>query len=366
VTDDLVRVKGLVKTFERRGGAKVRAINDISFTVPRGKFVVLLGPSGCGKTTLLRSIAGLERPDSGMIEVAGQVVFSRESGTWVPTERRGLSMIFQSYALWPHMTVAQNVGYPLRVKRMKRRDIDEKVKHVLEVVGIADIAHQYPSHISGGQQQRAALARAIVPGNSLVLFDEPLSNVDAKVREQLRWEILELQSALQLTAIYVTHDQAEAMELATTIIVLRDGQIAQEGPPKAVYSRPNSKYVANFVGTTTELPGVVRRNSGIELLIDTALGPVSAAADGNGSLMEGQSVTVMSRPEAWCIDLVMPNRRNQWLGTIGRSQFLGSHTILAVSVGVSIVRVWYLGHEEFVEGQEVWISIDQDALMVLD
>ena len=204
-SEPAVRLSGLSKSFRRADGAVVRAIDDVDLDVEPGEFVVLLGPSGCGKTTLLRTIAGLETPDRGRIEISGRTHFSSERGIAEPPERRGISMIFQSYALWPHMTVFKNVAYPLQSRRrVPKHDIAGRVRRALAQVGIDELERQHPAQLSGGQQQRVALARALVSQDSLVLFDEPLSNVDAKVREQLRAELSEMQRELGFTAIFVT------------------------------------------------------------------------------------------------------------------------------------------------------------------
>ncbi|WP_324278085.1 ABC transporter ATP-binding protein [Blastococcus brunescens] len=231
----VVEVSNLVKRFRRESGAVVNAIDDVSFEVAAGDFVVLLGPSGCGKTTLLRAIAGLETPDQGAIRIGGRAVFSAADRVEVPPERRDISMIFQSYALWPHMTAFKNVAYPLQSRRGRKVAKDEiarRVRQALELVGVGELETQYPGQMSGGQQQRIALARALVNNDELVLFDEPLSNVDAKVREQLRFELVSMQRKLGFSALFVTHDQTEAMELAHRIAVLDSGRIAQFGTPR--------------------------------------------------------------------------------------------------------------------------------------
>lgn len=264
-----VQVDGLVKTFGRANGTTVTPIDDVTLTIEKGEFLVLLGPSGCGKTTLLRCIAGLETPDRGSIELLGRKVFDRTGGrpVVVPPERRGLGMIFQSYALWPHLTVARNVAYPLEAAKVAKAERRERVARVLELVGVSEVAGQLPGRLSGGQQQRVALARALVAEPSLILFDEPLSNVDAKVREELRLQLLEMQRRIGFTAVYVTHDQVEAMELADRIAVLRSGRIAQLAAPDAVYDRPSSRYVATFIGTANELTAQVVERAGDTLTV---------------------------------------------------------------------------------------------------
>ena len=250
--EPVVRVRGLRKTFRRENGSSVPAVDDISFDLYAGRSLVLLGPSGCGKTTLLRCIAGLETPESGTIEVHGQLVYSSERGIHVPIELRRLSMVFQSYALWPHMTVADNIAYPLRSlprrSRPPKKEIAGRVDQIMGMVGIDGLQRQHPNQLSGGQQQRVALSRALVSGSRLVLFDEPLSNVDAQVRESLRNELVSMQQELGFGALFVTHDRHEAMALATEIAVLDQGKIAQIDSPRQIYGAPGRGYVADFMG----------------------------------------------------------------------------------------------------------------------
>jgi iron(III) transport system ATP-binding protein len=235
----VVEALGLRKDFSGRGAdgrqGSVVAVDGVDLRVRSGELVVLLGPSGCGKTTLLRCIAGLERPTGGEIRVRGRTVFSHTNGCFVPPEHRRIGMMFQSYALWPHMTVSENIGYPLTA--LPRPERQARVVEMLDRLGIAGLGHRYPGELSGGQQQRVALARALVASQSLLLFDEPLSNVDAKVRRRLRTELRDLKRRSNFAGIYVTHDQEEAMELADTLVVMESGQVRQVASPRAVYER---------------------------------------------------------------------------------------------------------------------------------
>ena len=259
-SDPLLAIRGLRKQFTRANGQTVTAVDDITLSIAPGEFIVLLGPSGCGKTTLLRCIGGLESASAGTIEVGGRVKFDAKMRIDVPTRRRGISMVFQSYALWPNMTVFENIVFPLKSRRkgMSKAEMAAAVEEIARVVGIEDLLTQYPHHISGGQQQRVALARALVNGNALVLFDEPLSNVDAKVRKDLRIELASLQGKYGFAAVYVTHDQEDAMELADRIVVLDGGRIAQVGAPQDIYENPANSYVAGFVGSSNSVEGTVR------------------------------------------------------------------------------------------------------------
>jgi ABC-type sugar transport system ATPase subunit len=225
------------------------AVNGVSFNVGRGEHVTLLGPSGCGKTTTLRAIAGLEKPTTGSIRIDGQVMYDAAERRNVPTEQRGVSMVFQSYAVWPHMTVLDNVAYGLRVRKQSRAEIKANVERALDLVQMRHLADRPASKLSGGQQQRVALARAIAFSPTVVLFDEPLSNLDAKLRAEMRVELRELQRRLGITSVYVTHDQEEALTLGGRVTVMRDGLVEQVGPPMEVYRRPASAFVAGFVGS---------------------------------------------------------------------------------------------------------------------
>ncbi len=229
------------------------AVDRLSATIAHGSLVCLLGPSGCGKTTTLRLIAGFADPDGGMIRVGDRVV--SEPGRSLPPERRRMSMIFQSYALWPHMTIAENVGYGLKIRKIERAERERKVAAMLDVARLSELARRYPHELSGGQQQRAALARALVVEPETLLLDEPLSNLDANLREEMRFEIRRLHDAFKYTTVYVTHDQAEAMTTADTIMVMNNGRCEQIGSPEDVYQRPSSEFVARFIGGTNILRG---------------------------------------------------------------------------------------------------------------
>ena len=246
-----------VENLEIRYGS-VLAVDDISFRVRAGEQLTLLGPSGCGKTTTLRAIAGLERPSAGTIRIGGRAVYSSADGIDIPAERRGLSMVFQSYAIWPHMTVFDNVAYGLRVRRKSRQEIRDKVRQALDLVQMGAYAARRASQLSGGQQQRVALARAFVFSPSVLLFDEPLSNLDAKLRGDMRIELRELQHRLGITSVYVTHDLEEALAMSDQIIVMRGGGIEQIGSPSDIYNWPRSAFVADFIGSSNLIGGRLR------------------------------------------------------------------------------------------------------------
>ena len=232
--------------FKRFGG--VTAVNDFDLVVEDGEFVSILGPSGCGKTTTLRMVAGFERATEGEIYIGEQCVSSSVKNKFVPPEKRDIGMVFQSYAVWPHMTVLDNVGYPLKIQKVAKEERTKRVKEMLALVHLDEYAVRYPLQLSGGQQQRVALARALVARPGLLLLDEPLSNLDAKLRESMRFEILALQKELGITVVYVTHDQGEAMAMSDRIVVMSRGVVQQIGAPHDIYSNPANKMVADFIG----------------------------------------------------------------------------------------------------------------------
>src|SRR3954471_2675713 len=247
-----LQVEGLVKTF-----GSVRAVDDVSFTVRDGEFLPLLGPSGCGKSTTLAAQGGLDRSDQGRILLGDEVFFDGGRGIFVPPERRNVGLVFQSYALWPHMTVAENLEFPLRLRRMPRRERAERISEALHLVEMSEYGARYPFALSGGQQQRVALARTLVYRPRLLLLDEPLSNLDAKLRERARSWLRHLQRNLRVTTVYVTHDQSEALALSDRIAVMNGGKIAQLADPHTIYERPPNSFVADFIGSSNFWPGIV-------------------------------------------------------------------------------------------------------------
>jgi iron(III) transport system ATP-binding protein len=285
-----IQMEGVTKRF----GAVV-AVRDLSLAVADHEFVTLLGPSGCGKTTLLRLLAGFMAPDAGTIR-AGSTTLSTPAAV-VPPERRGMGMVFQSYAVWPHKTVFQNVAFGLEVRRVARAEARTRVARVLELVNLAGLEHRYPGELSGGQQQRVALARSLVVEPGILLLDEPLSNLDARLRERMRWELKELQRRTGITFVYVTHDQSEALALSDRIAVMHQGELVQLGPPREVYTRPGSKTVADFMGLVNLLPGRVSRAAGDGGVVTVAgQRPLRVAVP--PGVVEGQAVHVAVRPES--------------------------------------------------------------------
>ncbi len=311
-------LRGLRKRFP--GGTV--AVEDVDLDVAEGELVALLGPSGCGKTTTLRCIAGFEDADAGTIELAGR----RIDG--LPPERRDATMVFQGYALFPHLSVFENVAYGLRVRHVGGATLRGRVEAALGLVGLAGLSGRRPQQLSGGQQQRVALARALILEPKLLLFDEPLSNLDAKLREQMRLEIRTLQRRVGITSVYVTHDQAEAMTMADQVAVMDRGRIAQLGTPREVYDEPASRFVADFVGHANFLRGTIRGHAGADLVVE-ALGAVRQATAAPGSYADGTAVEVMVRPE----DVRLDAPGVGVAGTIVSASYLGGQAIYQVAFG---------------------------------
>ena len=336
---DLV-VDDLIKTFKApdRGSEPVYAVNHVSLTIREGEFTTLLGPSGCGKTTTLNCIAGLERPDGGRITVGEAVLTDVARRVVLPPERRRLGMVFQSYALWPHMTVRDNLAFGLKLQKVTGEEIRRRIDQTLELVGLAGFQRRYPFQLSGGQQQRVALARAVVARPRVLLLDEPLSNLDAKVREQARIWLREFQQQLGITTVYVTHDQAEALAISDMVAVMSAGHLLQYAPPKEVYERPTSRFVADFIGQTSFLPAAVVEQSDGMVRARLAGGPVLAATAGSGTWAAGARVLLAIRAER--IEVLVgdepdPGDGNVLPGTARSVVYLGStyHYVLETPSG---------------------------------
>lgn len=332
-----LRVENLTVEYVDNAGKAVVATRELCFEVTPGKLFTLLGPSGCGKTTTMRAIAGLERPVSGTISVGDDVVSCTARGIFVAPNRRNFGMVFQSYAIWPHMNVFENAAFPLRVgaRRMSRAQIDDKVNRALHVVGLDAYAAREATQLSGGQQQRLALARALVMEPRLLLLDEPLSNLDAKLRERMRVELKRLQYDLGLTTIYVTHDQAEALALSTRIAVMSDGRLMQIGTPREIYQQPANRFVADFVGMTNFIEATIVGAAGPEHLhvADTPLGRLTVHA--TTPLAAGTVVQVSVRPEDVTLSETRPTAHlaNVLEGVVDMKEFIGEAVDFQVRVG---------------------------------
>jgi iron(III) transport system ATP-binding protein len=341
---------------------EVEAVRGLSLNVERGQFYTLLGPSGCGKTSTLRCIAGLEMPDSGSIEIDSRVVFASASRTFVPPHRRNIGMVFQSYAIWPHMTVFDNVAFPLvhGVRTYPRKVVEEKVMRALGLVQLDHVASRPAPMLSGGQQQRVALARAIASEPSLLLLDEPLSNLDAKLREDMRQEIKTLVRRLETTTLYVTHDQLEALSMSDRVALVNNGNIVQEGAPRDVYLRPADEFAANFLGRTNLLEGSVA---------DVATGtvttrwgvlrcPVPAWASA------GTAVTVGFRPESVVLS-EGPATTDGLGGKVATATFVGDAIEYQVDLGGRMVRAKGQPFVVLDEGRDVLVRVPSERCYVL-
>ena len=338
----------------------VTAVSGISFSIQPGELVTLLGPSGCGKTSTLRAIAGLEDPSSGVIRLGGQTMYSSAERKNVPTEKRSLSMVFQSYAIWPHMTVAENVAYGLTLRRLPRAEIEQVVRRTLDMVRMGGYADRPASKLSGGQQQRIAVARAIAFSPTVLLFDEPLSNLDAKLRTEMRVELRELQRTLDVTSVYVTHDQEEALAISDRIIVMDHGVIEQIGTPETIYNRPSSLFVADFVGAANLIPGRAVDGGAFE----TVGGVRLAFADGakrDGTTVALRSSYVELRPEGAAV----PDGMNVADGIIHRRMFHGDFIQYVVDWRAGQLIVRRPPTEMIEEGAAVRIVFSPDHAILL-
>jgi iron(III) transport system ATP-binding protein len=362
-----LRVVDLKKQFQRERGSRVNAVDGVSLEIERGSMVTVLGPSGCGKTTLLRCIAGLEVPTDGEIWSGDRLLSSGSKGLLVPPERRGFGMMFQSYAVWPHMSVFENVAYSLKIKRVPKARIEERVSSILDVVGIAHLRNEYSARLSGGQQQRIALARCLVNDPDVILFDEPLSNVDAKVREELRVELLAMQRRIGFAGVYVTHDQEEAMAISDRVVVMNDGKAVQVGPPRDVYRRPANRFVASFVGVVNLWPGAVAASGPVTTTVTTELGDVNVASANlpTAARNPASKVVLMTRPEALVVVTDRPADAaavNIWEGTVRAEMFRGAHTDMFVEVGPHIVRARADDETAVEVGQTVYITVNPEKV----
>jgi iron(III) transport system ATP-binding protein len=324
----------VVEGLRKRFGENIRAVDGVSFEVSRGEFLVLLGPSGCGKTTTLRSVAGFEEPEAGRILIGGVPVTDAGQGIMVPPERRNLGMVFQSYAIWPHMTVFENVAYGLVVKRRPGDEVRRRVAEKLSLVGLSGMEDRPATALSGGQMQRVALARSLTTEPRILLLDEPLSNLDAKLRASLRFELKEIQRKTGVTAVYVTHDQAEAVVLGDRIAVMNNGRIVQLAAPSALYNHPVNRFVAEFTGTTNFLRGRLERLEDGEGVVRLA-GGVEVRCAPSGATTPGSEVELSLRSENLSLEPAgtpVAGRANVWMATVMQADFLGTHTIYQVAV----------------------------------
>lgn len=363
----MVEIEHLYKHF----GSET-AVKDVNLAVAEGEFVTLLGPSGCGKTTTLRCIAGLERPDGGEIRIGGDIVASAERGVYLNPEDRNIGMVFQSYAVWPHMTVFDNVAYGLRVRRAGGAEIKAKTMRALDLVGLTDFSDRYATKLSGGQRQRVALARAIVYEPRVVLFDEPLSNLDAKLREQMRDELVRLQREVGITSIYVTHDQSEALVMSDRVVVMDKAVIQQIGDPLTIYSEPANSFVAGFIGVANLIKGELAGSEGsisdVEISCNDSSQPLRIRARTNEAVPAGGHVFINIRPEDLTLHVNEPaanGTKNILPGAVIDTVYLGNFLDCRVDVRGHEIGIQIDHFEQLSEGQPVYLTVDPAHVQVL-
>jgi iron(III) transport system ATP-binding protein len=358
-----IRVVGLAKSF-----GKVRAVDDLSFDVTAGSIVSLLGPSGCGKTTTLRLVAGLENADAGEVYVGTRLLTSAARGVHLPPERRRMGMVFQSYAIWPHMTVFENIAFPLRAQRMATREIRARVMAMLQSLGLEGFHDRPAPLLSGGQQQRVAVARALVANPDVLLLDEPFSNLDARLREEMRLELKEVQARVGVTTLFVTHDQTEAMILSDRVLVMNTGRIAQDGEPQEVYEHPRTRFIMDFLGQVNHVNARVRHG---------ADGAAANVTGGRGGLVYSAESSVVNPDTAWQRGdtIVLTFRPNDvlvgpasldgaWHGVIQSTVYLGERVEYIVKIGTAQIRAFGVVSERMSKGTPVRLHIPAHAIRV--
>ena len=357
-----VRIEKLIKRF-----GSVNAIDGVDIHIPDGKIVTLLGPSGCGKTTTLRCLAGFENGDEGKIWIGDRLIFDSREKINISPQNRGMGMVFQSYAVWPHMSVFENIAFPLRIRKVARGEVKERVTRALNMVGIEELKNRMPSEISGGQQQRVAFARAIVYDPAVLLLDEPLSNLDAKLREQMRFEILELQRKLGVTTVFVTHDQEEAMVLSDEVLVMEFGKVIQRGDPETIYFDPINEFVADFIGKINFLNGTVTEQKGDMSIV--GINDESFQSDIHSTrtnYSQGQKVLASIRPENIQIHTSKPDQEiNTWPARMIRKNFLGGLFDMVVEVNGKELRARTPFRVEAKSGSDIFIHVPpKDVLLI--
>lgn len=338
-----------------------RAVHGVSFSVKRGEFVTLLGPSGCGKTTTLRCIAGLEPASGGSVSIFGKTVASETSH--VPPNRRGVNMVFQSYAVWPHMTVRQNVGYGLKKSGLTKEQMAQRVEDMLETVGLAQFGTRFGNELSGGQQQRVALARAVITEPDILLFDEPLSNLDAGLRDQMRLEIRELQRATGITSVYVTHDQAEAMSMSDSVVLMKDGLIEQMAHPREIYHRPRTRFAADFLGHANVVEGsILRARTTPTLTCHRFTIQGSAIVD----CPRDEPSSAIFRAENVRLGADIGRCENVWPASVRDVAFLGRHLAVLLDIDGMTIRAELANSVTLDVGDRVDVGVAADDVYIID
>ena len=361
-----LRIQNLYKTF-----GQVAAVNRINLDIAEGEFFTMLGSSGCGKTTTLRMVGGLEKPDAGEIHLGDQCLVAPDKNLFIKPEKRNMGMVFQSYALWPHMTVFENVAYPLKLRGIKGAQASKKVEDVLALVGLAGLGERPAPALSGGQQQRVALARALVFSPKVLLLDEPLSNLDAQLREEMRRELKSLQQRVNITVIFVTHDQIEALSLSDRIAIMKFGVLEQVGTPEEVYFRPATPFVRDFLGKTFLLPGKISASTDQSVSVEVQgfssaslnLPRTKVIGSVNGSLAVGQGVTVAIRPEK--VNLTgsrQDGRVNMVEATLQTVQFLGDRYEYTVTLGADTRVLVSPESYDLKSGDRVYLELKPEGM----
>ena len=357
-----VRLRGITKIFPTPdGNGETTAVNSIDLDVSNGELITLLGPSGCGKTTTLRMISGFEYPSAGSITIAGRDVAK------IPPNKRGVAMVFQSYALFPHLSVWENVAYGLKVKRLPKEEILARTGKAIALMQLEGMETRFPSQLSGGQQQRVSLARAIVIEPSVLLFDEPLSNLDAKLREYMRDELRALQKRLGITSIYVTHDQSEAMAISDRVAIMKEGNIVQLGTPEEIYEYPNSNFIANFIGKANFIPGTFKgmQSDGAVIQAGDKKFIIPNPGDISG-LKAGEACVLTLRPES--ADICADDNEQGILGRVLRVTYFGAKAEYEVKTDLAAITVEVFNPRRkagFAEGSRVKVVIDLDSARIL-
>ncbi|MDH7799101.1 MULTISPECIES: ABC transporter ATP-binding protein [unclassified Beijerinckia] len=352
----MLEIKDLELTYRSAQGA-FYAVRKVNLRINRGELYTLLGPSGCGKTTTLRCVAGLERPDSGEILIDGKKVFSSQDGIWVPPHQRPIGMVFQSYAIWPHMSVFENVAFPLRqgVEKVGKKEVRDRVMQALSTVHLDHLAERPAPFLSGGQQQRLALARSLVKQPKVLLLDEPLSNLDAKLREEMRLEIRSMIERLGITTLFVTHEQIEALSMSDVVAVMNEGNIMQEASPKVIYSAPTSPFVASFIGKSNVFGATVESEAAGEAVVASTIGRLRCQAP--FAVKVGDQVMVSVRPEDIEIGGSMDRGNNIVQGLLGQAVFIGDALECAVKIDGTDLRIKTSREADLVIGAPVSLTI---------
>jgi iron(III) transport system ATP-binding protein len=362
----LLKIEGVRASFRFRGEV-IRALDDVTIDVAPGEFFVLLGPSGCGKTTLLRAIAGLQKPDEGFIRIGDNVVFSARDRGFVPPERRPIAMVFQSYAVWPHMNVFENIAFPLRegVQKLGRAQVSARVTETLDMLGLGGIADRPVTTLSGGQQQRVALARALALRPKVLLMDEPLSNLDYGFQVRLRGELRELMRRLRLTTVYVTHNQSEAIEMGDRIAVMEAGRLVQIGSAREIYYYPRNEFVARFIGDMNLIPAVVEKVDGEVAALRTETGTFLAQCRGSLATKDASFLLGIRPEDALIVERAPADDVNLFRGVVSHSRFIGETALCTVRVGSVSFDVKVRRGVDLIAGSEVTIKLPPEFCIAI-